>query len=162
MNFYDINFEVKYHSIRDELLEKIASNNTNEYVEEDVFTICTNLYQHELTQVFYASSLLDNKIDKGIQYVYNEILSKYVPFTDVINNSKLHLFTCDDNNVLTSVQKENLEKNSSYFLLLMLFSENMFYLTHQCICQLTKYGRIELALLVNFETMLNEMLLSKF
>jgi hypothetical protein len=165
MNFYNINFEVKYNTIREELLEK-KQNEITEYNEDELFTICTNLYQHELINVFYGSSLLDDKIDKGIQKVYDNYLSKYEPFMQLLNNSKLHLFNYNndnDNSIhLSSIQKENFEKNSSYFLLLMLFSENIFYLTHLCICQLIKNYRIELALLVNFETVLNEMLQSKF
>jgi len=167
MSFYNIEFEVKYNTIREELLDKInlntIANIKSEYNEEDIFSICTNLYQHELIQVFYASSLLDNKIDKGIQYIYDNLLSKYEPFIKILNSSKNYLFSCNNNDYsLTSTQKENLEQNSLYFFILILFSENIFYLTHQCICQLIKYNKIELPLLINLDTKLNEMLENKF
>jgi hypothetical protein len=165
MSFYNINFEVKYNTIQEDLLEKIELNTKNEYNQDDIFSICTNLYQHELIQVFYASSLLDDKIDKGIQKVYNNCLSTYKPFIEILDNSKKYLFTSNsdnNNSYLTPLQKENFEKNSLYFLFLMLFSENIFYLTHQCICQIIKNNRIELPLLINLETKLNEMLQNKF
>ena len=159
MSFYNSDFKVKYNNIREDLLE----NSSKEYLEEDIHDICTNLYQHELIQVFYASSLIDDKIDSGIQKVYDELLSKSSQIIEIINHSKLHLFNdTSEDGLLTKEEKNNFEKNSSYFLLLMLFSENMFYLTHQCICQLIQKNTIELALLVNFETTLNEMLRSKF
>jgi hypothetical protein len=167
MSFYNIDFEVKYNNIHDELLDKIKLNTDanikSEYNEDDIFSICTNLYQHELISVFYATSLLDDKIDKGIEKVYNNWLSKYEPLMQILDNSKMLLFTYDNETCnLTSLQKQNLEKNSRYFLLLMLFSENMFYITHQCICQLIKNSRIELPLLNDFEIELNKMLKSKF
>lgn len=168
MSFYNIEFEVKYNTIREELLDKInlntIANIKSEYNEEDIFSICTNLYQYELIQVFYASSLLDDKIDKGIQYIYDNWLSKYEPFIQILNNSKKYLFTCNnDNNIsLTSRQKENLDNNSSYFLLLMLFSENLFYLTHHCICQLISKNTIELSLLDKLSLELEKMLENKF
>lgn len=174
MSFYNIEFEVKYNTIREELLDKInlntQANIKSEYNEEDIFSICTNLYQHELIQVFYASSLLDDKIDKGIQYIYDNWLSKYEPFIEILNNSKKYLFNCnidknDNENSysLTSTQKENLENNLSYFLLLMLFSENLFYLTHKCICQLiSKNNTIELSLLDELSLQLEKMMQTKF
>jgi hypothetical protein len=164
MNFYNIDFEVKYNDIYNELLDKYAFNQleNSDYDKEDITTICTNLYQHELIQVFYASSLLDSKIDNGIQRVFNEILSKYQPFTTILNRVKKYLFTYNEDVQLNNEQKQNLENNSSYFLLLMLFSENLLYITHKCICQLTKRETIELPLLVNLESLLEETLRNRF
>jgi hypothetical protein len=164
MNFYNIDFKVKYNTIQDELLDKIQLNTKSEYNEEDIFSICTNLYQHELIQVFYASSLLDDKIDKGIQKVYDNYLCNYKPFIEILDKSKKYLFISNNetNSFLSSLHKENFEKNSSYFLVLMLFSENIFYLTHQCIYQIIKKNSIDLPILINLETKLNEMLENKF
>lgn len=163
MSFYNIDFEVKYNDIYNELLYKI-DNTEEKYNIEDVTTICTNLYQHELISVFNASSLLDDNIDNGIQLVYDTWLSKYNPFVTILNNAKRHLFTNnnDTNIFLSSEQQMNLDQNSSYFLLLMLFSENIFYLTHKCICQLVKNSNIELPLLINLDTLLEETLKNRF
>lgn len=167
MSFYNIDFEVKYNDIYNELLHKLDKTDLGseeKYNIEDVTTICTNLYQHELISVFNASSLLDDNIDNGIQLVYDNWLSKYNPFVTILNNAKRHLFSNNnDNNVfLSSEQQMNLDQNSSYFLLLMLFSENIFYLTHKCICQLVKNSNIELPLLINLDTLLEETLKNRF
>jgi len=167
MSFYNIDFEVKYNDIYNELIYILDNPDLaaeEKYNIEDVTTICTNLYQHELISVFNASSLLDDNIDNGIQMVYDNWLSKYDPFNKILNNAKQHLFTNnnDTNVFLSSEQQMNLDQNSSYFLLLILFSENIFYLTHKCICQLAKTKNIELPLLINLDTLLEETLKNRF
>lgn len=124
---YNTNFNVKYHDIQRELIEK--NNNTSEYDNQEILDICDKLYRDEICSVFYADDILDDKIDQGYKFVYDKMILNE-QFKSVIfemNNfiSKTNIDVCS----------EKQTDNYDFFILLTLFSKDLFYLTHKCICQ---------------------------
>ena len=146
---YNTSFLVKYYNIATELQEKLLSytnennhddndndndndtdndnndNNDNEdlgYNQEDINNICDKLYRDELISVFgielYIDDLnLEYELNKGCQYAMN-----------ILNQN-------------TQIPHHTLELlNQNYAIL---FSYDLFYLTHQCICQQYLKHKIE-------------------
>ena len=147
---YNTDFKVKYHEIEQELLEKNKS--TSEYNNQDILDICEKLYRDEFISVFNAENLYDDKIDFGMKDVYNKlILNK--EFNNFFEEMKNILFTNELINTpeLSEDQKINFANNSDFIILLSLFSQPNFYITHNCICQQFKTGTIDSDLLVNLK-----------
>ena len=81
---YNTNFDVKYHDIEEELTfklknkkqEELTDNTVSEYEysNQDILDICDKLYRDELTNVFYADNIGDDKIDIGIKYISQKML----------------------------------------------------------------------------------------
>jgi len=139
---YNIDFKVKYHEIEQELLEKNKS--TSEYNNQDILDICEKLYRDELISVFNAENLYDDKIDFGMKDVYNKlILNK--EFNNFFDEMKNILFTHKSINTpeLNDEQRINFTNNSDFIILLSLFSQSNFYITHTCICQQFKSETID-------------------
>ena len=152
---YNANFQVKYNDIEQELLLKIkekTNTNTNEsekddeyeYSADDICDVCNKLYRDEFLSVFDASDLSDCKIDQGIQYVYNIMMT----------NDKFKQFIEETTDSTTKEQPFNNEQKESMKLLILisLFSQNVFYITHKCVCQQINSGNIDDALLVELKT----------
>lgn len=129
---YNSSFIVKYHDIQEELLEK--NKTTLVYDDEDILNVCDKLYRDELSSVFYADDILDDKIDQGYQFVYNKLMLNQ-QFKSIISEMKKIII--DKNISYDNFGKEVNEKNDNYefFIVLTLFSKDLFYLTHKCICQ---------------------------
>ena len=120
---YNTDFIVKYHDIKEELLEKINLNNFIEYSEDDILDICSKLYRDELTSVFYAEDITDEKIDHGIKEISEKMLTNQ-DFTDIMielriqfQNYMANIFIDSDNNDY---------KNIDFIIFLTLFSDNIF------------------------------------
>ena len=141
---YNADFKVKYFDIKEELL--ISLN--NDY--QDIIDICDKLYRDELTSVFYASNILDDKIDIGMKYI-KDIMMANVDFKNLIYKL-LELTT-------TELEQCAIEENALEIIFCMLFSEKIFYVLHQCICQQLNANAIQEELLIvlkdKFITMLN-------
>lgn len=129
---YNSSFIVKYHDIQEELLEK--NKTTLVYDDEDILNVCDKLYRDELSSVFYADDILDDKIDQGYQFVYNKLMLNQ-QFKSIISEMKKIII--DKNISYDNFGKVVNEKNDNYvfFIVLTLFSKDLFYLTHKCICQ---------------------------
>lgn len=133
---YNTDFEVKYYTIKEELIFKLNENQEYEYTSEDVCAICNKLYRDEIMSVFYADNMLDDKIDNGMKYVLQKMLE---------NNDFRLMF--DEIKTRLNMGEEH-EKYLDTVVLLSLFSEDVFYLFHKCICQQLTLGTIEFDLLV--------------
>jgi len=129
---YNSSFIVKYHDIQEELLEKNKTSLV--YDDEDILNVCDKLYRDELSSVFYADDILDDKIDQGYQFVYNKLMLNQ-QFKSIISEMKKIII--DKNISYDNFGKEVNEQNDNYefFIVLTLFSKDLFYLTHKCICQ---------------------------
>ena len=129
---YNSSFIVKYHDIQEELLEKNITSLV--YDDEDILNVCDKLYRDELSSVFYADDILDDKIDQGYQFVYNKLMLNQ-QFKSIISEMKKIII--DKNISYDNFGKVVNEKNDNYefFIVLTLFSKDLFYLTHKCICQ---------------------------
>jgi len=140
---YNTNFVVKYHDIQEELLEK--NKTTLEYEDQDILDICDKLYRDELCSVFYAEDILDDKIDQGYKFVYDKMILNE-RFKSVISEINKIL---SDKNISDIFSKEG-NDNCDFFILLTLFSKDLFYLTHKCIYQQFTLATIDNNLLSKF------------
>jgi hypothetical protein len=162
---YNTNFVVKYQKIEDELLEKIKNeenkDNENEeyYSSDDVLNICSKLYQDELLKVFDAENICDSKIENGMQSVIT-ILNQNNLFKEIMfvaTDFMKHIFI-DENSSTNLIQVENIQ----YLITTFLFSQQLFHLTHQCICQQITRNTIENHLLEWLNERIIELLKEKF
>jgi len=166
---YNIEFEVKYQDIEKDLLNKLKNKSETEYEEnsdeeyeyssQDILDICNKLYRDELLSVFYADNIYDEKLDKGMFYVFN-ILNQNLEFKLIIEEiEKICLnYFFSDKDQLSDEKKENLRQ----LLLFTLFSQNIFYITHKCICQQIKNEMIDKELLENLKKHSLEIIKNQF
>jgi hypothetical protein len=144
---YNTNFKVKYHDIQEELLLKLKDKDDNnndinnekdeeyKYTTTDIIAICNKLYCDELASVFFAQNILDDKIDIGIKEILEKIMVENVDFKQII---------LDINHYLKWDGSINC---SDYYVFMILFSQDIFWITHQCICQQLTTNTIEKPLL---------------
>jgi hypothetical protein len=157
---YNTDFKVKYYDIERELITKYDNEPDGEYTKQDIFDVCNKLYNDELTTVFYAENIYDDKIDKGINTIL-DVMMKNMEFASIIEEAKSKLFLGVKDDVTPetnedSEEKTKLELNSVHIVLIIMFSKHMFYLTHKCICQQIVSGTVDTELLVCLK---NELLL---
>ena len=157
---YDTKFIVRYHDIQEELdliLKKEEEEKKyDQYSSQDILDICNKLYRDELCSVFYAEDIMDDKIDKGMRTVF-DIMLVNPDFKAIIDKIKELLLLRESKNVELELELEsdtvNLESVNlatiNLEILLTLFSENIFYITHKCICQQITTGHIDTDLLEN-------------
>lgn len=169
---YNTQFDVKYNDIETELIEKLNNKETTNYNLEDVSDICSKLYRDELMSVFDVHFILDDKLDQGMKNIYKIMIKneKFKQITDDLINAYLLEFIktkeCEEEEeevVLT--QKQEVKQLEQYqqvrqLVLLILFSQNIFYITHKCICQQMEQGTINDDLLVSLKQKSTELLLS--
>ena len=131
-----------------EELEEGKGEEDYEYTSDDIITICDKLYRDELLSVFYAESILDDKLDKNMQYVLEQMNSN-PEFKAIFDETKnlLYLHELDQTKHLTEEQKNIVKNNYDYVVILTLFSQTLFYITHKCICQQLTTGTIDTNLL---------------
>ena len=187
---YNTNFKVKYYDIEQELIFKLKNktqlnnNNNNEepdnhstedkdkeeeeaqddyeYTSEDIITICDKLYRDELLSVFYAESIIDDKLDKNMEYVFDQMNSN-PDFKNIFDETKhlLYLHELDQTKHLPEEQKKIVKDNYDFVVLLTLFSQTLFYITHRCVCQQLTTGTVETNLLNELNTRTIEVLNDK-
>jgi hypothetical protein len=187
---YDTKFIVRYHDIQEELVlilkkeeeERGVPVEYDQYSSQDILDICNKLYRDELSSVFYAEDIMDDKIDKGMKTVF-DIMLVNPDFKAIIDKMKELLLLRESKNVeleldtvtlgsvnlgsvnlgsvnlgsvnLGSVNLDTINLESvnlatiNLEILLTLFSENIFYITHKCICQQITTGHIDSDLLEN-------------
>jgi len=162
---YNTQFKVKYNEIETELVEKLNNTETTEYNLEDVSDICSKLYRDELMSVFDVHFILDDRIDKGMKNVY-EIMMGNEKFTQLVYDLKetyLQEFIQSQNKReadQTEAAEADQEKRFKQLLLMILFSQDIFYITHKCICQQIELNTIDDDLLVTLKQKCVETLLS--
>ena len=165
---YNTQFHVKYNDIEAELVEKLSME-TTEYNLEDVSDICSKLYRDELMTVFDVHYILDDSIDKGMKNVY-EIMMANSNFKQLA--SDLEDTYCEE---FIQLQKkaaaeaghsdagdaaEADQKLFKQILLMILFSQDIFYIMHKCICQQIELNTINDDLIVSLKQKCVETLLS--
>jgi hypothetical protein len=147
--------EVEEVEVEEEVAEEVAEEEEEaeaeedyEYTSEDIITICDKLYRDELLSVFYAESIIDEKLDKNMQYVLDQLNSN-PEFKYIFDETKhlLYLHELDQTKNLTEEQKNIVKNNYDYVVILTFFSQPLFYITHKCICQQLTTGTVETNLL---------------
>ena len=152
---YNTDFKVKYHDIKSELTFKFKNKTPEEleldpdpeyeYSAQDVLELCDKLYRDELSSVFYADNILEDKIDIGMKYVSEKMLLNK-DFKQIINELK-NVFLTNTSIILSEEEKQTFSEHSDLIVILTLFKENSFYIFHKCICQQLTIGTIEFNLL---------------
>ena len=160
---YDTKFIVRYHYIQEELVlilkkeeeeERGVPVEDDQYSSQDILDICNKLYRDELCSVFYAEDIMDDKIDKGMRTVF-DIMLVNPDFKSIIDKMKELLLLRESKNLelesgLDTINLESVNLDTiNLEILLTLFSENIFYITHKCICQQITTGHIDTDLLEN-------------
>lgn len=110
------------------------------YTRKDIECICEKLYRDELISVFDAESLDDPKMDAGIKMVFQELL-KHEQFSKFF--VELSPYIVDNSKAKTEQEIFNYKRNSDYLLFIVMFSQQLFYLSHQCICKMLTDGQVE-------------------
>ena len=162
---YNTQFKVKYNDIETELVEKLNNTETTEYNLEDVSDICSKLYRDELMTVFDVHYILDDRIDKGMKNVYEIMMSneKFLKLAYDLENTYLQEFIQSQNKReadQTEAAEADQEKRFKQLLLMILFSQDIFYIMHKCICQQIELNIINDDLLVTLKQKCIETLLS--
>jgi hypothetical protein len=169
---YDTKFIVRYHDIQEELVLILKKEEEEErgvkpveydqYSSQDILDICNKLYRDELCSVFYAEDIMDDKIDKGMKTVF-DIMLVNPDFKAIIDKIKELLLLRESKNLELELDTVTLGSDTvnsdtinlesvnlatiNLEILLTLFSENIFYITHKCICQQITTGHIDTDLL---------------
>jgi hypothetical protein len=173
---YNIKFKVKYNDIQTELINNLK-NKTGycgenpdkpnvhhmsvineceyEYDNQDILDICSKLYRDELLSVFNAEEITDYKIDQGMKYVY-EIMMTNEKFKKLIYDLEEIYFQEFIKNEETIFKQQD---SIRQLILIILFSQDIFYITHKCICQQIELSIIDKELLVELEEKSKEILL---
>jgi hypothetical protein len=152
---YNTDFKVKYHDIKEELTFRFKNKTPEElelnpdpeyeYSNQDILDICDKLYRDELSSVFYADDILDDKLDIGIKYVTEKMLINK-DFKLIVEELK-ELLLMDKYSTLTEEENESFTQNSDLMIMLTLFTEGRFHIFHKCICQQLTLGTIDIDLL---------------
>jgi hypothetical protein len=155
---YNTGFKVKYNDIETELIHNLkntkkcfSKNDDNnddidqyEYSEQDVLDICSKLYRDEILSVFNIEEFSDEKINSGMKYVYN-IMMMNEKFKKLINDlEEIYFREFIENKQNITEKQESIRE----IILMSLFSQHVFYITHKCICQQIELGIIDEELLV--------------
>jgi hypothetical protein len=121
--------------------EKVGDNDDNddncedlEYSMEDVHLICEKLYRDELLSVFDVETINDENMDAGIKRVIEKMIDNS-RFKQILEEIKQELMDLS-NPTGTTEEIENIRRNLEYLIFITLFSQDVFYITHKCICQL--------------------------
>jgi hypothetical protein len=110
------------------------------YTRKDVTYICEKLYRDELLSVFGAETIDDPKMDEGIKAIF-EALIKNEEFQTFL--TEMNGLLSDPSKAKTETELANLKRNTDYLLFITLFSQQSFYLTHKCLCQMLTLGHVE-------------------
>jgi hypothetical protein len=141
---YKTNFKVKYYEIQQELIAK--HNVEGCYTIEDINDVCTKLFIDELTCVFDAESIFDDKIDIGSKYVFEQLCKneQFVSIVAELIQINKKVYENDEN-------QDDVEDFVKSFIGCSLFTPDMFYFTHQIICQQLTTENIDSSLLESFK-----------
>lgn len=112
-----------------------------EYTKEDVHLICEKLYRDELLTIFKEGV---EDVDAGIKNVIEHIINNKT-FKQILDEIKLAVIDVDKFTG-TPTEIETFTRNSEYLILITLFSQQIFHITHKCLCQLFTIGDLEMDL----------------
>ena len=143
---YNTKFQVKYNDIEKELMSKIELDKECSYSCRDVLDVCNKLYRDEFLSVFGLEYFENDKINNMIANVYDKMMTN-IEFKEIIDN--ISNFCFKD---FFLKKEENEESIKKQIILTSLFSQNLFFITHKCVCQQIELGTIDKDLLVELKT----------
>ena len=105
---------------------------------------------------------MDDKIDKGLKYIF-ELMLVNPDFKAVIDKIKALIHLKNKDYVKESMNLETAELETAELetleIIFILFSENIFYLTHKCICQQITTEHIDNEIIKTLLKILSQILL---
>ena len=143
---YNTKFKVKYNDIEKELLSQEDLVKQYNYSSQDIMDICNKLYRDEFLSVFGLEYFENDKINEMIANVYDKMMTN-IEFKEIIDN--ISNFCFKD---FFLKKEENEESIKKQIILTSLFSQNLFFITHKCVCQQIELGTIDKDLLVELKT----------
>ena len=143
---YNTKFQVKYNDIEKELISKIELDKECSYSCRDVLDVCNKLYRDEFLSAFGLEYFENDKINNMIVNVYDKMMTN-IEFKEIIDN--ISNFCFKD---FFLKKEENEESIKKQIILTSLFSQNLFFITHKCVCQQIELGTIDKDLLVELKT----------
>jgi hypothetical protein len=157
---YNTHFKVKYNDIEEELIGKLNNKTEHfdeedyDYTHQDVLDICNKLYHDELLSVFNVECITENNVEDVMKYVYDmtKLNANFTLIIDEISQNYIKEFITKEENITD--KQENIkdkEENIRQISLIFLFSKDVFYITHKCICQQIDLGTIDNELLVDLQ-----------
>jgi hypothetical protein len=111
-----------------------------EYSIDDVHLICEKLYRDELLSVFNVETINDENMDAGIKKAIEKMVDN-VSFKQILEEIKQELMELS-NPSGTPEEIVNIRRNLEYLIFITLFGQQVFYITHKCICQLFTLGEV--------------------
>jgi len=131
--------------IKDDANDKDALEDEDEeedykYNRKDVTYICEKLYRDELLSAFGAESIDDPAMDTGIKTIFEALINNE-EFKQFL--SEMNALLLDPSTAKTETELANLKRNTDYLIFITLFSQQSFYLTHKCLCQMLTLGHVE-------------------
>ena len=123
----------------DEQQEEEEEEEDYKYNRKDITYICEKLYRDELLSVFDAESIDDPKMDEGIKAIF-EALIKNEQFQSFLK--EMNGLLSDPSTAKTELELANLKRNTDYLIFITLFSQQTFYLTHKCLCEMLTLGHV--------------------
>ena len=138
---YNTDFVVKYHDIKEELLEKNRLK-IEEYTEDELNLVIDELYRHELLSVFFCEDICDEKIVDAMNYIWKEIKT-YRPFQEIF--------------ALFKERKFPGEKTHDEVVFTAFFCYDIFFMFHQCICEFLSKRDISSDILEQMKKLIEEM-----
>lgn len=158
---YNYNFVVNYHLVEQELLRNAIENNVNDedyddtsykehYSINDVKLICSELYKKDYLNAFGTDNYLDDTIDEKLRMIYNSFtivnnainINYFKEFIDEL--FQYYLEKCCNGIEIKETKDIN---DVKYMCFLSLFSQDLFYITHQLICHFFKNNEININLI---------------
>lgn len=136
---YNTQFKVKYNDIEQELTNKMKNTKDDdyEYSMQDVIDICNKLYKDELLSVFGLDEFDDCKFNQCMIHIY-DIMMKNDQIKQIILNMEAGIM-----NEIHFNNTQQIQDSIRQVILLGLFSQNIFYIFHKCICQQIETGTID-------------------
>lgn len=134
---YNIEIDVKYKIIEEELLEKIEKNTKDNlklesglgYTEQEVLEICEELYKHELLLVFQVKNITDKKV----QHILSELWKKIQNYPDFLK--------------IIEKYKDTMSQMDMEQSFILMFNYSLFSIIHKCIVCIYKDLPLEKELL---------------
>jgi hypothetical protein len=96
--------------------------------------ICHKLYKDEFLSVFYVNEFSDDIFNINMDFVQNN-MKENESFTRIINE----IVELTIKQKVNSINKNNLVD----LIFISLFSQQLFHITHKCICQQIELGLID-------------------
>ena len=140
--YYDCSYNVQYNTICQELTLKLNENTFDNsdpdecYCVQDVESICRKLYFDEYASVLKCNDFMDDEIDINLRQIYNYFITfnqmkEFIKSLTEKFNSKMNT-------------SWNNEDDDFYYTFLMLFSYELFYLTHELLVSIDSIKNDEL------------------